>query len=299
MLINEQALSDLYTGFKGSFTKGFEGAQTHWEKIAMKVPSTTREETYGWMGQLPRLREWIGDRQVKELSAHGFKILNRDFEETIKVKRNDIEDDQFGIFGPLFSEMGRAAAELPDELTFGLLRTGFTGLGYDGKPFFSDAHVVGADTGKATAASNFQDGAGVPWFLLDTSKAIKPLIFQERSPFKNLVALDDPSAPNVFWKKEYVYGVDGRGNAGYGLWQLAHASRATLNAANYASARVAMQDLRGDEGRRLNIRPTLLVVPPDLEEPALTLINSDELPGGGSNPWRGTVEVVVTAWASE
>jgi phage major head subunit gpT-like protein len=58
---------------------------------------------------------------VKNLAAHSYKIANRDFEQTITVPRNDIEDDQYGVFGPMFEEMGRSAAEFPDELVFGLM----------------------------------------------------------------------------------------------------------------------------------------------------------------------------------
>ena len=29
---------------------------------------------------------------------------------------------------------------------------------------------------------------------------------------------------NVFFEKKYIYGVDSRDNAGYGLWQLAYGS---------------------------------------------------------------------------
>ena len=33
-----------------------------------------------------------------------------------------------------------------------------------------------------------------------------------------------PGDDNVFFKKEFIYGVDARCNAGYGLWQLAFGS---------------------------------------------------------------------------
>ncbi|WP_417050343.1 Mu-like prophage major head subunit gpT family protein [Dysosmobacter welbionis] len=39
-----------------------------------------------------------------------------------------------------------------------------------------------------------------------------------------LVTKDSPSDDNVFFNKEFIYGVDARYNAGYGLWQLAFGS---------------------------------------------------------------------------
>jgi phage major head subunit gpT-like protein len=57
------------------------------------------------------------------------------------------------------------------------------------------------------------------WFLLDTSKPVKPFIFQKR---KAPVFVSQTSEENddVFNKGEFKFGVEARGNAGYGFWQL-------------------------------------------------------------------------------
>ena len=52
----------------------------------------------------------------------------------------------------------------------------------------------------------------------------------------------------------------------------------------------------GDQGRPLGIRPNVLVVPPQLEEAAFHLLNTETQDGGGSNPWKGTAEIVVTPY---
>jgi len=51
----------------------------------MTVPSTGRDEIYGWLGQFPQLREWIGQRHVHNLKAHSFTITNRKFESTVSA----------------------------------------------------------------------------------------------------------------------------------------------------------------------------------------------------------------------
>lgn len=85
-------------------------------------------------------------------------------------------------------------------------------------------------------------------------------------------------------------------NAGFGPRQLAHASRAPPNAANHAAIRAKMQLLTGDQGRPLGIRPNVLVVPPQLEDAAFHLLNTETQDGGGSNPWKATAEIVVTPY---
>jgi len=299
MLINQSSLGTIFTGWSTLFNKGFSRAPTDWQKVAMKVPSNGRDQEYGWLGQFPKMREWLGDRVVKNLVAHGFRVENRDFEMTISVPRNDILDDRIGIFGPMFEEMGRSAAEFPDELVFDLLKKGFDQNCFDGQTFFDTDYPVGSNgTTGVVQVSNMQAGAGTPWFLLDTSKATKPLLYQERMPLDRLVAKTEATDENVFSRKEYIYGSDGRCNVGYGLWQLAFGSKATLNSTNYGLARAAMQTQRGDEGRLLGIKPDTLVVSPGLEEAAFRLLNTETGAGGESNPWKGTAKLLVSSWVS-
>ena len=110
------------------------------------VPSTTGEQDYKWLGQMPGMREWIGEREVQALAAYDYLIKNKKFEMTIGVPRDDIEDDKYGVYTPLFSNMGEAAALQPDELVFGAMMSGFNEKCYDGLSFFNTAHKVGDAT---------------------------------------------------------------------------------------------------------------------------------------------------------
>jgi phage major head subunit gpT-like protein len=294
MFINKGNLTNLFTGFNGAFNKGFEGAKTAWPSVAMKTTSTTGREAYGWLAQFPGMREWVGDRVIKSLQANGYLIENKDFESTIAVGRNTIEDDQYGIFSPMFEEMGRAAAEHPDRLIFDLLAAGFTSACYDGQYFFDTDHPIIKDEVTVSVA-NTDGGAGTPWFLLDTTRALRPLIYQERRPF-NLVKKDNETDDNVFMRKEYIYGVDSRGGVGFGMWQMAWGSKQTLDAAHYETARIALSDMVGDEGRKLGVRPNLLVVPTSLEGKAREIVGNQLNADGGSNKWHGTAEILVVPW---
>lgn len=90
LIITAAALETLFNGFKAAFQQGFAGAASQWAKVAMEVPSVTEKEIYGWLNQLPGMREWIGDRLIQNLVSKGFTIENRDFESTIGVPRNKI-----------------------------------------------------------------------------------------------------------------------------------------------------------------------------------------------------------------
>jgi phage major head subunit gpT-like protein len=186
--------------------------------------------------------------------------------------------------------MGRDTALHPDELVFGLLGKGFETRCFDGQYFFDVEHPVGRN--EPVSVSNFQTGTGSPWFLLDCGQALKPMIHQQRIPF-GFTKIDADNDERVFFKNEYVYGTRGRSNAGFGLWQLAFASRAELNAANYEAARMAMQSFKSDSGKPLGIQPTHLVVPPSLEGAGRRILKALSA-DGSTNEWAGSAELLVT-----
>jgi phage major head subunit gpT-like protein len=292
MLVDRANLQGLYTGFSTIFNTAFEGYTPSWPKVAMEVPSTSKENAYPWLGRLKGMREWVGDRVITNLAQYGFKIVNKDFENTVAVDRNDIEDDQVGVYNPVFADLGQTAAEHPDELVWPLLKNGFTSLCYDGQYFFDTDHPVINPDGTEGTASNFGGGAGTAWFLVDTSRAIKPLIFQRRKA-PQLVRKDAIDDDNVFMKKQFLYGVDGRWNAGYGLWQLAYASKQTLDEANFTAAFAAFTSLKSDYGRPLWPRPTFLVVQPSQRDAAWKIVKAERLANGADNPQRGLVDLIV------
>lgn len=142
MVITSQSLQGMKSGFNALFNKSYTETTPQYEKVAMVVPSSGADETYGWLGQLPTLREWIGEREIHNLTATGYTIKNKDYELTISVGRNDIADDKIGIYSPLFQEMGVSAKMHPDELIFSLFAAGFTNICYDGTAFFSSRHPM-------------------------------------------------------------------------------------------------------------------------------------------------------------
>jgi phage major head subunit gpT-like protein len=296
MHINNSNLSALNIGFKALFQNAFQGAKTDWQQVATLSPSTTAVEQYPWLGQIPGMREWIGDRVVHAVDTHGYSIKNITFESTVSVPREKIEDDQYGVYNPMFQELGRAAASHPDTLVIGeTLKEGFTRLCYDGQPFFHTDHPVLDKDGNTVSVSNTGGGSGTPWFVMDTSRAIKPLILQIRRPAQ-FVAKTSLNDDNVFERKTFVWGVDGRWNAGYGFWQMAYGSKQELNETNLAAAIAAIGSCKGDYGRPLGLRATLLVVPPALEFVASKLIVAKTVANGGENVLANRLELLVSPW---
>lgn len=304
-VVTSDLLAALYTNFRALWADQFLAAQQgdkFLSKAAMRVDSTTQLETYAWFGTVPTMREWIGERQLSGLSNVNYSITNKDWEATLEVDRNAIEDDKLGQIRPRINQLALEAVRSQEQLAIDTLVAGTTGLAYDGQFFFDTDHVTpGATyqtnqsnklTGTGTtlaqfltdfaaavaALRNFKDDQGRPmnlnptdilippalegiakqainssiiptaanvsgaanpwfqsvninvsgyltdvndWYLLALDQPVKPLVFQmRREPEFN--ALDNPNNNEAaFMRKRYLYGVDGRWNAGYGFWQMA------------------------------------------------------------------------------
>ncbi|ERE11414.1 Mu-like prophage major head subunit gpT family protein [Pseudogulbenkiania ferrooxidans] len=297
MIVNASTLKAIFVNLKTTFNNAFSAAPSQWQKVAMLVPSSTKTNDYKWLSNFPRMQKWIGEKTVKALAASGYTITNDDWEVTVEVDRNDIDDDNLGIYAPQAQMAGESAKQLPDEIVFDLVNKGFTSQCYDGQYFFDVDHVVAGQsvsnkgTKKLSAASlaaarasygaartamkkfkddegrplnispnvllvppaleddanllmtteRFEDGKPNPyrntatvvvapwlnsdtaWFLLDTSRPIKPFIYQERKK-PNFVQQTDPQADDVFNRKKYKFGAEARAAGGYGFWQLAYGS---------------------------------------------------------------------------
>ncbi|OPD95817.1 Mu-like prophage major head subunit gpT family protein, partial [Pseudomonas aeruginosa] len=143
MLINKQSLSAAFVAIKTIFNNAFGAAPTTWQKIAMEVPSNTGSNDYKWLSAFPKMRRWIGAKVVKNLKAYKYVVENEDFEATVEVDRNDIEDDQLGIYSPQAQMAGFSAAQLPDELVYEAVNGAFTKPCFDGQYFIDTDHPVG------------------------------------------------------------------------------------------------------------------------------------------------------------
>ncbi len=300
MLVDKSNLDEIFRNLKTTFHKAFDEAPSTWDKVAMLVPSGSSRNDYKWLSYFPRMRKWIGEKTVKALEGFHYTIVNDDWEATVEVTRNDIEDDNLGIYAPQAQMAAYSARQLPDEIVYELVNQGFDNPCYDGKKFFATDHEVGGEavSNKATKALSiatlakaqgsygaarttlrkFTDEEGRPlnmipnillvppaledtgralmmverledgkpnpykgtaqmvvdarltsdtaWFLLDTTKPVKPLIYQERKK-PIFVQQYDMNADNVFMRAMYRFGAEARAAGGYGFWQLAYGSTGT------------------------------------------------------------------------
>jgi phage major head subunit gpT-like protein len=137
------------TSLKGDFKGAYDSAETWFDRLAMTVPSNSASNTYAWMSQLPAVREWIGARHIHNLESFGYALYNKTWEHTLGVKREDIEDDNIGLYTPLVAAQGESCKEHKDELGLSVIES--NPICFDGQNFFDTDHPIDSnDTGSAT-----------------------------------------------------------------------------------------------------------------------------------------------------
>ncbi len=289
MIITVAALEALRTGFRTLFQVGIAKATPVSDPLITTVTSSTKVETYGFLATFPIFRKWIGEKRIRSIAEKIYQLVNDSFEATIGIHKDKINDDSLGLYGPMAQGWGESAGALKDRLAFDALIHGHERPCYDGQNFFDTDHPMGPED---TATSNMSAaGAAQPWFLLDCSKPLKPILYQQRqAPTFNMVT--DPTDSHVFKTGEYLMGGEARGAAGYTYWQLGFRSTQVLNAENYEAAKLAMASLKDDEGEPLEVRPTHLVVGVSNVAAARNLIGKANLAGGESNTLFNDVAVI-------
>lgn len=209
MLLNNTTLTSLNTSFNTNYQRGYNRRPPWWNRVAMRIPSTTPLNTYAWMARLGQMRQWIGERKVNNLSSYVYQLLNLPYEYTVGVLRDDIEDDQIGVYNPVFEQMGEVSSKWPDQLVKAALQAGTAQVTFDGVAFFSTTHNL-----SGTNQSNLFAGTA-------------------------------------------------------------------LTAANFDTVRIALAQIKGEDGELINSGRPTLIVPTALERPARDILTSQLIASGG------------------
>lgn len=125
------------------FDNRVAAATPFYPTVCYDASSVRTSEKYGWIGNMPGMREWLGERQFSELRSANFVLENKHWESSLAIKKTDLADDNLGQYGPVLEQLGIEAAHHPDELWFSVLEQGESTACFDGQFFYDTDHVWG------------------------------------------------------------------------------------------------------------------------------------------------------------
>jgi hypothetical protein len=133
---------------KALILKGFEEVLQDWpQQISLVNDQSERDsEEYVLLGEVPRLGEYLGTRQFRELRQHKVTVTNKDYDAALKIKKDDLRRDKQGYLELRIREFVQAAQAHWRQLLSTLIANGggsTSGLAFDGQYFFDDDHSLG------------------------------------------------------------------------------------------------------------------------------------------------------------
>ncbi len=158
MDINRANMQALFTGYNRIFQDAFQSyVDTTYAQFVGEVNAGTSQIDMPMLEQLTGMREWVDVREIKNLKSDKLTIKARFFEDTVAVKREDVEDDQYGLYNSLFQTMAQNAANLPNDITNELLAAAASAKWMDGAAFFGTTRKYGKETinNKGTSALTY------------------------------------------------------------------------------------------------------------------------------------------------
>lgn len=178
-VVTSDFLAGIFTNFRVVWEDSFLAASSAAtiDRFATTVPSNTDTESYSWLGTVPKMQEWLDERQVSGLAAYNYSIKNKPFEATIEVDRDTFEDDRYNQIRPRVQQLGEEAARYPLELAMATLVAGGATAGYDSVNFFSASHTEESSGAQVNTAA----GTGV------TLAAIRADLIAARTRMRKLV----------------------------------------------------------------------------------------------------------------
>jgi len=175
---------DLYTRVRTNFNLAFDADASSpiynvWRKICFATKTTGKTDRYPFSLPLNDMEEWTDERKFEDLEYDDFSLSNTDFEKSIKIHRNEIEDDALGMAMGRARELGQVAARHPQIRMTALINEHMTGtagtyiVGFDGVTLFNTAHTW--QSGYTTSQDNLRGSATAHQGKMDTTYGLANL----------------------------------------------------------------------------------------------------------------------------
>lgn len=159
MDINNEAIRAIAEEFAGLWTAAWNNpTKNDFIALVTEYTSSGAGNDYAMLEQMQGWREWYGARKFEDIKSDTYRLANRTFEKSITIPREDIEDDQIGIYSPLVAQMVEGYQQLIVELIIDDVLVA-NPTAYDGTALFSESRTYGSHTIDNATSAVFSSAA--------------------------------------------------------------------------------------------------------------------------------------------
>jgi len=187
-------------------------------------------EEYPFLGFTPMMREWLGGRNPKALSANSVTIINKHFESTLPIAVKDLRRDKTGQLKIRIQEHVQEGVRHWEDLLSDFILAAPSTACYDGSYFFDTTHSEGSSGTQSNDLSVDISALAAAVHGSTTDPSIEEM---QQSIIQGIAAIlsfkDDQGRPRNSSARRFLVVV---GTAA--LWQKAVAATSTLLSAAVA-----------------------------------------------------------------
>jgi phage major head subunit gpT-like protein len=125
----------------------WDSAPTPYAAYTTTVPTESETFEDGWIGRMPKYREWLGPRVVHGPGPQTYQVTVQNWENTYGIDEFTFDDTKFGIYYPMIGDLGLQGRRQPGFVIRDMLentgsQTGGRQNGLDGLTYFNTAHLI-------------------------------------------------------------------------------------------------------------------------------------------------------------
>lgn len=145
----------------------WSSAPTPFAAYTTTVPTDSETFEDGWIGRMPKMREWLGPRVVHSPGPQTYSVTVQNWENTYGIDEFLFDDTKFGIYYPMIADLGLQGKRQPGFVIRDMLentgsQTGARQNGLDGLTYFNTAHLVNIyKSSLGTYSNDFRGGFAV------------------------------------------------------------------------------------------------------------------------------------------
>lgn len=160
-LLNRAQLEAAYVTYSTIFDSQLVNTPVIYPQITTVMPDVGPVTEFKWLGEVPTMTEWDGQRKINKLMAEGHTLRTRWYANGIELDYEDYAEDKLGLVRPRIEGLARMGPRKIDSLAVDYYIAGFAGtlgLCYDGQYLVDSDHTFSTKAGETTQ-SNVQAGA--------------------------------------------------------------------------------------------------------------------------------------------
>lgn len=158
-LSNQNALDGLFEEFEEVRIEALDQTDSNpaMNAVMMREDTNQKTTTWAWFELFPEMKQWVGERKTTSGEARSFSVETDLYENSIEVDKEDVDDDQLGMYRRQINARTSAYTRKRRSQVFDILENANTAsdpyTSYDGAALISDNHSrpFGADQSNKTS----------------------------------------------------------------------------------------------------------------------------------------------------